>query len=309
MKQAIEKDKRKEAAIIAGGLTALGLFLFLMHKAKAGSTLYVCPYCGAEFPTEGDLLHHIEQEHREEPPTPTNLLGTVVDSSTGQLLSGVKISLDSMTTYTDVSGAYAFYGLTANTPYTISVEKEYYNPFSQSVTVQLGQNLLHMSMEPVYIQSVTIGIRTRASPDNIPTPNHAYLSRPCMQTPGYVAMLLGPDYIDNTSYYTDYTVNLTENPITKGRWKESEIPGYRFGVWLWASGWISGATRCTQIWVEVHYSDGTSKILRPYSGSNWEKVADIEPDEDASYISYTTSGGMIPELRWILYLLGSMKEI
>ena len=287
-----EEDKRK--ALVAGGLVGLLLLLLLARKAQGGEIVYVCPYCGAEFSTEEELLHHIEQEHPQEPPPPTTLSGTVVDNSTGQVLSGVKVTLDGVSTYTDISGAYAFYDLTPGTVYTISVEKEYYNPFSQDITIQLGDNLLYMKMNPVYIQSVTVGIRTRASPDNIPTPSHSYLSRPCMGSPYHVPLLLGPDYIDNTSNYADYTVDLTKNPVTNKAWKESDLLDYRFGVWLWSSAWVSGATRCTQIWVEAHYSDGTSKILRPYSGTNWEKVADVIPDEDAGYIYYTTSGGGIP---------------
>lgn len=285
-----EEDKRK--ALVAGGL--VGLLLLLLLARKAGETFYECPYCGLLFATEEELLHHIQQEHPQEPPPPTTLSGTVIDNSTSQLLSGVKVSLDGAAAYTDTSGAYAFYGLTPDTVYTISVEKEYYNPFCQEITIQPGDNLLHMKMDPVLIQSVTFGIRTRAGRDDLPTPSGSYLSRPCMQITGYIPYLVGPGYIGNSTNYTDHRVGLSKNPITNKAWKETDLLTYRFGVWLWASVAVSGNTRCTQMWLEALYSDGSVKILRPYSGGSWEKVADVIPDEDASYISMTTSGGPIP---------------
>jgi hypothetical protein len=289
----MKEDKQKEAAIIAGALLALGLFVWLYRKRTA--ELYTCPYCGAQFSTEEELLHHIQQEHPQQPPASTTLLGTVMDSSSNAALPSVKITLDSMTTQTDTSGNYVFYGLIPDTTYTITLEKEHYNTITQSITLKLGQNVLDILMEPVYIASVTIGIRTRASPDNITTPSGSYLSRPLMAKSGYWPVLLGSGYIPNTSSYTDYTVICQENPITGAKWKETDLSAYLFGVWLWASVGVTGETRCTQIWVEALYSDGTKKILRPYDGPGWEKVADVVPDEDQSYISYTTSGGPIPD--------------
>lgn len=282
--------KKKDAAVVAGTVVGLALLLMLARKA-GGAPLYVCDYCGVEFATEEELLQHIEQEHPQPPPPTTNLSGTVKDS-TGKAISGAWIGLDGLTTYTDISGAYAFYGLTPDTVYAISVDKEYYNPFTQTFNVQLGDNLLHMTMDPATLQSVTVGIRTRSSRDDLPTPSASYKSRPCMQV-GYARTLLG-SYISNSSYYTDFRVTLATNPITNKKWQESDLIAYRFGVWLWASAGISGATRCTQIWLEAQYSDGATKILRPYSVGAWQKVADIIPDEDEGYIYYTTSGGTIP---------------
>ena len=58
------------------------------------------------------------------PPT-ANLFGVVTDSVTGQLLSGVKVTINSTVVYTDTYGYYLFEGLTPGS-YTITFEKEGY---------------------------------------------------------------------------------------------------------------------------------------------------------------------------------------
>ncbi|MBA7568362.1 hypothetical protein ES708_10083 [subsurface metagenome] len=54
-----------------------------------------------------------------------NLYGVVTDAATGLPLSGVKVTIDGLTTYTDASGNYGFTGLTPGS-YTITFEKEGY---------------------------------------------------------------------------------------------------------------------------------------------------------------------------------------
>jgi len=63
-------------------------------------------------------------------PPVANLYGVVSDAETGYPLSGVKVSIDGLTTYTDASGNYGFTGL-APGAYTITFEKDGY----QTVTL------------------------------------------------------------------------------------------------------------------------------------------------------------------------------
>lgn len=58
-------------------------------------------------------------------PPVANLYGVVTDAETGYPLSGVKVTIDGLTTYTDASGNYGFTGLTPGS-YTITFEKEGY---------------------------------------------------------------------------------------------------------------------------------------------------------------------------------------
>lgn len=59
------------------------------------------------------------------PPPVANLYGVVTDAETGLPLSGVKVTIDGLITYTDASGNYGFEGLEPGT-YTIIFEKEGY---------------------------------------------------------------------------------------------------------------------------------------------------------------------------------------
>ena len=59
------------------------------------------------------------------PPPVANLYGVVTDAQTGYPLSGVKVTIDGLTTYTDASGNYGFTGLSPGS-YTITFEKEGY---------------------------------------------------------------------------------------------------------------------------------------------------------------------------------------
>lgn len=59
------------------------------------------------------------------PPPVANLYGKVIDAETGSPLSGVKITIDGLVTYTDASGNYVFTGLTPGN-YTVTFEKEGY---------------------------------------------------------------------------------------------------------------------------------------------------------------------------------------
>ena len=58
-------------------------------------------------------------------PPVANLYGVVSDAETGYPLSGVKVSIDGLTTYTDVNGNYGFTGLTPGA-YTIQFSKDGY---------------------------------------------------------------------------------------------------------------------------------------------------------------------------------------
>lgn len=59
------------------------------------------------------------------PPPVANLYGVVTDAQTGYPISGVKVTIDGLTTYTDASGNYGFTGLSPGS-YTITFEKDGY---------------------------------------------------------------------------------------------------------------------------------------------------------------------------------------
>ncbi len=52
-----------------------------------------------------------------------NLYGVVTDAQTGYALQGVKVTLDSLVTYTDSSGYYSFTGLSVGA-HSIKFEKD-----------------------------------------------------------------------------------------------------------------------------------------------------------------------------------------
>jgi len=58
-------------------------------------------------------------------PAVANLSGIVTDANTGYALSGVKVTIDGLTDYTDSYGRYGFEGLTPGA-YTITFEKSGY---------------------------------------------------------------------------------------------------------------------------------------------------------------------------------------
>ena len=57
------------------------------------------------------------------PPPMANLSGVVTDADTGGPLSGVKVTIDGLTTYTNASGVYGFVDLEPGN-YTVIFEKE-----------------------------------------------------------------------------------------------------------------------------------------------------------------------------------------
>jgi len=59
------------------------------------------------------------------PPPVVNLYGVVTDAETGYPLSGVKVTIDGLVTYTDAGGNYGFEGLAPGS-YTITFEKDGY---------------------------------------------------------------------------------------------------------------------------------------------------------------------------------------
>lgn len=58
-------------------------------------------------------------------PPVANLYGVVTDGETSYPLSGVKVTIDGLTTYTDASGNYGFTGLTPGS-YAIEFSKDGY---------------------------------------------------------------------------------------------------------------------------------------------------------------------------------------
>ncbi|MBA7700348.1 hypothetical protein ES703_109059 [subsurface metagenome] len=59
------------------------------------------------------------------PPPVANLYGVVTDIETGYPISGAKVTIDGLVTYTDAGGNYGFTGLTPGS-YQGKVEKEGY---------------------------------------------------------------------------------------------------------------------------------------------------------------------------------------
>ena len=59
------------------------------------------------------------------PPPVATLYGVVTDAQTGYPLSGVKVTINGLTTYTDAGGNYGFTGLTPGA-YTIQFSKDGY---------------------------------------------------------------------------------------------------------------------------------------------------------------------------------------
>ena len=64
------------------------------------------------------------------PPPVATLYGVVTDAETGYPLSGVKVTIDGLTTYTNADGSYGFTGLAPGS-YTITFEKEGYETESR----------------------------------------------------------------------------------------------------------------------------------------------------------------------------------
>ncbi|MBA7641345.1 hypothetical protein ES703_49022 [subsurface metagenome] len=148
-----EKRRISPVVVIVGGL-GLGLaaavgIAALSRAWAAPPTVYTCPHCGAEFDTEEELLAHIELEHPElPPPALANLYGVVTDAETGYPIEGVKVTIDGLTNYTDSLGQYAFQELTPGS-YTISFEKEGYEPVISDILLVEGNNELNVEMVPI----------------------------------------------------------------------------------------------------------------------------------------------------------------
>jgi len=110
-------------------------------------------------------------------------------------------------------------------------------------------------------------------------------------------------YVNLTTEWTDYSFTWLLNPNKNAPWTDGDIKNLKFGVWLWSSAFTTGAAKCTQIYVEVENDDGTTYIVRPRQDwnpygiftENYLAVGDEVPDNDGSWISYTTSGGSIPD--------------
>ena len=58
-------------------------------------------------------------------PAVANLYGVVTDAETGFVLSGVKVTIDGLVTYTDLNGTYAFEALTPGS-YSVEFSKDGY---------------------------------------------------------------------------------------------------------------------------------------------------------------------------------------
>lgn len=78
---------RPKAAVIVG-ILSLGLLFLLRRRAKAEEIVYVCPYCGAEFATEEELLQHIEQEHPGVTSKSVEVTGIILGTSTSPYYDG-----------------------------------------------------------------------------------------------------------------------------------------------------------------------------------------------------------------------------
>lgn len=273
-----EKEKKKglAAVLIIGGVAAgVALAWLLGRKAEA------------ETPTPPPEDH----EPPEPPEGMASLAGVVTDRLNGEIISNARVVLGGVEAYTDVNGLYVFYATDPGI-YSTLVECPFYHPGGFDITLIEGENVRDIALDPILLAGVLIGARTKATMPDLTEPSGSYKSRLTFN-----GGLLGDDYISNSSSYTNHTLNLPLNPETQQQWREIDLYTNRFGVWLWASAWTPAeypATRCTKFWVQAFYEDGSSIILRPYEGAGWDKVDEEVPDEDASYISMSTSGGMIP---------------
>ncbi len=175
-----------------------------------------------------------------------------------------------------------------------------------------GLNELNVELTPKrIIKSVTVYARCRCSDPDKPDLVHSYLAG--ILCNGYWAQ--GGDHI--TRYYMlnstwrDLGYTWTTNPKTGEPWTQEEIDRLQIGAWLWASAWTPAQyadSWCTQVWAVVQQEEAPYLYyLRPIangdyaalgqvpaSGENWDKVDEIIPDEEATYLSMTTSGGSIP---------------
>ena len=276
-----EKEQKKKkglvAALVVGGLAGAAALAWLFgRKAEAEEP---------EPPPDGNGW----------PPAPPEgyacLWGVVTDSLTGETIPNARVVLGDVEIYTDVNGLYVFYVVDPGT-YSMLVEYTFYNTKEFNITLPEGINTKDIALDPTLLAGVVIGARTKATDPDLTEPSSSYKSRLTFN-----GGLLGDDYISNGSSYKNNTINLAVNPETKEKWREAELYTNRFGVWLWASAWTPAeypATRCTQFWVKAVFEDGSSIILRPYEGDGFDKVNEEAADEDQSYISWTTSGGMIP---------------
>lgn len=81
-------DEKKKVGLIAAGLIVLGVFLWRTLKVEAEPIVYECPYCPAEFATEEELLHHIEQEHPGVTSKSVEVTGIILGTSTSPYYDG-----------------------------------------------------------------------------------------------------------------------------------------------------------------------------------------------------------------------------
>lgn len=125
-----EKVADGKKVAIGAGIVAAGVGIFLLVKKVAVPPEVPIP------PT---------------PPTPpvglSNIYGVVVDSSTGEILTDVRIVLNGYPeTSTSLTGEYYFYDIEPG-PYIISFAREGYLPFSEEVTVKPGNNEISVELE------------------------------------------------------------------------------------------------------------------------------------------------------------------
>lgn len=157
------------------------------------------------------------------------------------------------------------------------------------------------------ITGVTVHAVCRASDATIVEPSAAYMADLIIigKATGYSAHYAYlPDYIRLTGQWQDISFTWPINPSTGLPWTEEDIIDLRIGVWLWASAWVSGESRCTQVYAVVQRDvPGSVTILRPSQDWNqygiptdgYLKVQESSPDGDAGYVAYTTSGGTLPD--------------
>ncbi len=88
-------------------------------------------------------------------PELANIYGVITFRKTGAPLEGVKASVDGRITYSNYNGAYRIENLTPRT-YTMTLEKEGYEPLSDVVTIVAGDNEINaeMTLVPALIASL-----------------------------------------------------------------------------------------------------------------------------------------------------------